>query len=104
MLRYDPTLLETGERCNEPHNRLQQEPKLTADLSNDEQFIAQCAAGKDAYGILASLAFNRPYEECLEFYLDENGNKTHETNKEGKEIRSRAKKILLGKQHCSLVM
>lgn len=82
----------------------QQEPKITAHLSDDEQFIAQCKAGKDAYGILASLAFNRPYEECLEFYLDENGQPTHETNKEGKEIRSRAKKILLGKQHCSLVM
>lgn len=74
----------------------QQEPKITAHLSNDEQFIAQCASGKDAYGILASLAFNRPYEECLEWVLDENGNPTHETNKEGKEIRSRAKKILLG--------
>lgn len=74
----------------------QQEPKITAHLSNDEQFIAQCASGKDAYGILASLAFNRPYEECLEWKLDENGNPTHETNKEGKEIRSRAKKILLG--------
>ena len=74
----------------------QQEPKITAHLSNDEQFIAQCASGKDAYGILASLAFNRPYEDCLEWVLDENGEPTHETNKEGKEIRSRAKKILLG--------
>ena len=103
--RYSPTLQEIGEKCSELQNRWfkQQEPKITADLSNDEQFIAQCASGKDAYGILASLAFNRPYEDCLEFYLDENGNKTHETNKEGKEIRSRAKKILLGKQHCSLV-
>ena len=74
----------------------QQEPKITADLSDDEQFIAQCKAGRDAYGILASIAFNRPYEDCLEFYLDENGNKTHEVNKEGKEIRTRSKAILLG--------
>lgn len=75
----------------------QQEPKLTADLSNDEKFIAECASGKDAYGTVASLAFNKPYEECLEFYLDENGNKTDKINKEGKERRNQAKSILLGK-------
>lgn len=81
----------------------QQEPKITADLSNDEQFIKDCASGKDAYATIASIAFKEPYENCLEFYLDENGNKTHETNKDGKERRSKAKIILLGKQHCSLV-
>lgn len=32
----------------------------------------------------------------MEFYLDENGNKTHKVNKEGKERRSHAKIILLG--------
>lgn len=32
----------------------------------------------------------------MEFYLDENGNKTHEVNKAGKERRSKAKIILLG--------
>ena len=74
----------------------QQEPKLTADLSNDEKFIAECAAGKDAYGTVASLAFNKPYEDCLEFYLDENGNKTDKINKEGKERRTQSKSILLG--------
>ena len=81
----------------------QQEPKLTADMSNDEQFIKDCASGKDAYATIASIAFNKPYEECLEFYLDENGQKTHEVNKAGKERRSHAKIILLGKQNCSLV-
>lgn len=74
----------------------QQEPKLTADLSNDEKFIQECASGKDAYGTVASLAFNKPYEECLEFYLDENGKKTDRINKEGKERRTQAKSILLG--------
>lgn len=68
----------------------QQEPKLTADLSNDDKFIAECAAGKDAYGTVASLAFNMPYEECLEFFPDGS------LNKEGKERRSSAKSILLG--------
>ena len=74
----------------------QQEPKITADLSNDETFIQNCASGKDAYAIIASIAYEKPYEECLEFYLDENGNKTNKVNKEGKERRSRAKIILLG--------
>ena len=74
----------------------QQEPKLTADLSNDEQFIQSCASGKDAYAIIASIAFEKPYEDCLEFYLDENGNKTNKVNKEGKERRNMSKIILLG--------
>lgn len=74
----------------------QQEPKITADLSNDEQFIKDCASGKDAYATIASIAFNKPYEDCLEFYLDENGQKTHKVNKEGKQRRSQAKIILLG--------
>ena len=74
----------------------QQEPKITADLSNDEQFIKDCASGKDAYATIASIAFKQPYEECMEFYLDENGNKTNKVNKAGKERRSLAKIILLG--------
>ena len=68
----------------------QQEPKITAHLTNDEQFIKDCAAGKDAYGTIASLAFNMPYEDCLEFHPDGT------TYKEGKERRSQAKSILLG--------
>ena len=75
----------------------QQEPKLTADMSNDEQFIKDCASGKDAYATIASIAFEKPYEECLEFRPDGT------VNAEGKERRSQAKIILLGKQHCSLV-
>lgn len=78
---------------------MQQEPKITADLSNDEQFIKDCASGKDAYATIASIAFNKPYEDCLEFYLDENGQKTHRVNKEGKARRSQAKIILLGEHN-----
>ena len=81
----------------------QQEPRILAHMSGDENMKHTYAVGKDLYSTMASQAFHVSYEDCLEFYLDENGNKTHETNKEGKEIRSRAKKILLGKQHCSLV-
>lgn len=83
--------------CNEPYNSKQQEPKITADLSDDEAFIKDCASGKDAYATIASIAFNEPYENCLEFYLDEKGEKTNKVNKEGKERRSKAKVILLGK-------
>jgi DNA polymerase I-like protein with 3'-5' exonuclease and polymerase domains len=52
--------------------------------------------GKDLYSEIASVSFHRAYEDCLEFYLDENGNKTDKTNKEGKKYRSQAKSILLG--------
>lgn len=52
--------------------------------------------GKDLYAEIASVSFHKPYEDCLEFYLDENGKKTDKVNKEGKERRSRAKSILLG--------
>ena len=52
--------------------------------------------GKDLYSEIAALAFDRKYEDCLEFYLDENGNKTDKTNKEGKSYRTQAKSILLG--------
>lgn len=53
-------------------------------------------SGKDLYSEIASKAFNKSYEDCLEFYLDENGNKTDKTYKEGKERRTQAKSILLG--------
>lgn len=53
-------------------------------------------AGKDLYSEIASKSFNKTYEECLEFYLDENGNKTDKVNAEGKERRGQAKSILLG--------
>ena len=46
--------------------------------------------GKDLYSEIASKAFNKPYEECLEF------NKDGTTNKQGKERRTQAKSILLG--------
>lgn len=68
----------------------QQEPKITADLSGDEKFISDCASGKDAYATLASIAFNMPYDECLEFRPDGS------VNKEGKERRGIAKVLVLG--------
>ena len=82
----------------------QQEPKLMTQMCGDKKMLQAYLDGKDLYAEIASLAFDKPYEDCLEFYLDENGHKTGETNKEGKERRTQAKSILLGilyrKRHC----
>ena len=52
--------------------------------------------GRDLYSTMAAEAFHTTYEECLEFKLDENGNKTDETYPEGKKRRSNIKGVLLG--------
>lgn len=82
----------------------QQEPKLMTQMCGDKKMLQAYLDGKDLYAEIASLAFDKPYEDCLEFYLDENGHKTTETNKEGKARRTQAKSILLGilyrKRHC----
>lgn len=49
------------------------------------------AEGKDIYATIASLAFNRPYEECMEFNPITGANQP-----DGKERRSQAKSIVLG--------
>lgn len=77
----------------------QQEPKCLAALckqQGDPQMYDTFMQGKDLYSEIASVSFHRTYEDCLEFYLDEHGNKTTKTNKEGKEYRGKAKSILLG--------
>ena len=77
----------------------QQEPRSLAALcrkQGDSQMYETFMKGKDLYSEIASKAFNRKYEDCLEFYLDENGNKTDKTNKEGKMYRTQSKSILLG--------
>ena len=77
----------------------QQEPKALAALcrqQGDSQMYDTFMLGKDIYAEIASKAFHRAYEDCLEFYLDENGKKTDKTNKEGKTYRGNAKSILLG--------
>lgn len=62
--------------------------------------------GKDLYSVIASMSFDRKYEDCLEFYPEGTkiiadgkevicGKKTHQ-NKEGKTYRTMAKSILLG--------
>ena len=82
----------------------QQEPKLMTQMCGDRKMLEAYQKGRDLYAEIASIAFNKPYEDCLEFYLDDNGKKTTETNKEGKERRTQAKSILLGilyrKRYC----
>lgn len=74
----------------------QQEPKVMTQMCGDQKMLDAYRKGRDLYAEIASLAFDKPYEDCLEFYLDENGKKTDKTNKEGKERRTQAKSILLG--------
>lgn len=68
----------------------QQEPRLTAFMSNDEKMRKAYADGKDIYATIASVAYDLPYEDCKEFRPDGT------TNPEGKERRSAAKAIVLG--------
>ena len=68
----------------------QQEPKVMTVMCNDPAMMDAYKNGKDLYASIASLAFGKSYEDCLEFRPDGT------TNKEGKERRSSAKSILLG--------
>ena len=70
----------------------QQEPKITAYVSQDETMIQAFKDGKDIYAMIASIAFQVPYEECLEFHPE-----THEYQPDGKARRGEAKTIVLGR-------
>lgn len=74
----------------------QQEPRSLASLSNEPKMKEAYLSGKDLYATMASDIYKLPYQDCMEFYLDENGNKTDITNPEGKKRRSSVKSILLG--------
>ena len=70
----------------------QQEPKMTAFASNDPNMIKAFQENKDIYATIASLAYNVPYEKCLEFHPE-----THEYQPDGKARRTEAKSIVLGR-------
>lgn len=80
----------------------QQEVVGMAQMCGDEEMFKSFREGKDFYAQIASVSFNMPYEDCLEFQVDDNGkfiiDDTGErvTNPGGKERRSQAKSILLG--------
>lgn len=69
----------------------QQEPKMTAFVSQDPNMVKAFKDGKDIYSTIASLAFKVPYEECMEFNPITGANQP-----EGKARRSQAKGIVLG--------
>lgn len=69
----------------------QQEPKLTAYCSSDKGMIEAFQHGRDIYSTVAALAFNMPYEKCLEFHPE-----TGEYQPDGKARRGEAKTIVLG--------
>ena len=45
----------------------QQEPKLTAFLSQDVGLLKAAREGRDVYSSIAAIAFNTTYENCSEF-------------------------------------
>lgn len=67
-----------------------QEVRVTAHISHDRKMIQAYKDDKDVYVEIASLAYNVPYEDCLEHRPDGT------TNPEGKARRGAAKKIVLG--------
>ncbi len=71
----------------------QQEPSALASFCKEmgyESLFNTRSSGGDLYSAVASACFNLPYEQCLEHNADGT------TNKEGKEIRKKAKPVLLG--------
>lgn len=84
----------------------QQEPRLLSFLSKDENLKQAYLDGKDIYAWVASIAFHKKYEECLEFYPEgtkiiKDGEEIicgykNVTNPEGKKLRTRIKAIVLG--------
>ena len=79
------------EVCSEHITKKQQEPKILGFVAKDPAMIKAFSEGKDIYSTIASIAFNVPYEECLE-----NHPVTGEYQKEGKARRTQAKSIVLG--------
>lgn len=64
---------------------------MTAFVANEKHMIKAFQENRDVYASIASLAFNVPYEKCLEFHPE-----TGEYQPDGKARRGEAKVILLG--------
>ena len=69
----------------------QQEPKITAHISQDENMLQVYEDGKDIYASIAQIIYNNKYEENLEFFDKE---KTR-INSSGKDRRKVGKVIML---------
>lgn len=84
----------------------QQEVRVLAHCSGDEDMLSAYRNNKDLYALMASKVYKKSYEDCLEFYPEGTKliidgkeiickNKEH-TNKEGKKRRSSCKSLVLG--------
>ena len=69
----------------------QQEPKLTAFLSQDPKMLETYRLGKDIYAVIAQSIYKNKYEDNLEFFDKEK----KKINLEGKERRSVGKVVIL---------
>lgn len=67
----------------------QQEPRILAHMSHDNQLISAYKEGKDLYAHIGHLALKVPYEDCLEHFPD------GRVNPEGKARRNKMKAIVL---------
>lgn len=67
------------------------EPRILATVSQDPTMLKTFNEGTDIYASLASIIFNMPYEECLEFHPV-----TGDKQPEGKDRRAQTKSVLLG--------
>ena len=68
----------------------QQEPRLLAQYSNDENMINAYREGKDLYSTIAAKVYHNNYEDNIEFRPDGS------INPDGKKRRSSVKSLLLG--------
>lgn len=105
-----------------------QEPKVLGQLCNDEAMLTAFREGKDLYCQIAAVAFHTTYENCLEHFpkdtpIKKKGDKWYyatqeeidnndfdkladgetDTYSDGKNRRSQAKKILLGRHYAHSV-
>lgn len=82
----------------------QQEPKLTAYISQDANMIRSFQEDKDIYSFIAAIAFNRSYEDCLENRptgeFDNEGKPIVVYQPDGKARRGEAKSVVLGRPSC----
>lgn len=76
----------------------QQEPRILAHLSGDEELAKAYFTGRDIYSEIAAKVFHKTFEECSEKFADGT------PNKEGKEIREKIKAIVLGIMYSKEVL
>ena len=78
-----------------------QEPRILANLTRDPKLVQNYHDERDVYCTLASGLYGVPYEDCMEFCVDESGNKKLDSNgqpipnPEGAKRRKRCKIYLL---------